>query len=111
MTSRAEATTSRTVDWWSVWEYVAPLLAQVQRWPMAGTLTWQRLADDDPTKLASIYQAAAEMALRYESTQAALAEASQDISAGTDWRAFAASYHRFQLGRSSAAYIPRERAS
>ncbi|ULN34190.1 DUF2742 domain-containing protein [Mycolicibacterium smegmatis] len=95
------------MDWWSVWEYVAPLLGQVQRWPMAGTLAWQRLADDDPTKLASLYQAAAQMALRYETSQSALAEASHEISAGTDWSACARRVHR---GR-GAAYVPRIKAS
>ena len=44
---------SHTVDWWPVHLYVLPLLTEVGSWPMAGTLTWQRLPSADPAKLAA----------------------------------------------------------
>ena len=112
MTTIADVTTSRGVDWWSVWTFLAPLLAGAgQRPPVVGSLAWQQLPDDDPLKMAAVYQAAAERALSHETTQAALAEASQDVSAAYDWSAIAAARRRHQTGRLSAAYIPRRAAS
>lgn len=110
MTTIAEATTARGVDWWSVWLFVAPLLANLQLGqypPPVGTLAWQRLADDDPLKIAAVYQAAAELALHRETTQVAQAEASQDVSSAADWSAIARRIHAPR----GPAYIPRARAS
>jgi Protein of unknown function (DUF2742) len=54
---------SQQVSWWSVHEHVAPLLDQIESWPMVGTPAWCRLADDDPRKLAALYDAARHWAL------------------------------------------------
>ena len=75
---------SRQVSWWSVHEYVEPLLTQVAAWPMIGTPAWCDLADDDPRKWAAIFDAAQHWALRVETRQAAMAEASHGISAAAD---------------------------
>jgi hypothetical protein len=95
--------TSRSVSWFSVHEYVEPLLAAVVQWPMAGTPEWCVLPDDDPVKLAALYDAARHWALRLEVNQAALSETSRDVSAAADWAAIAREIH----GR-SACYIRRE---
>jgi hypothetical protein len=70
---------------------------------MAGTPEWCALPDDDARKIAAIYDAARHHALRVESSQAARAEASRDISGAADWPAIATEV--FQ--RRSSAYIPR----
>lgn len=93
---------SRQVDWWLVHQFVQPLLTEVGCWPMAGTLTWQSLAEGDPAKLAAIYDAAQHHTLRVDAAQAALSEASQDISAAVDWPRFASSSRQ-----RSGIYVPR----
>jgi hypothetical protein len=80
---------SRSVAWWSVNAYVEPLLAAVVQWPMAGTPEWCELPENDARKIAAIYDAARHHALRVESSQAARAEASRDISDAADWYAVA----------------------
>ena len=94
---------SRTVSWLAVVDYAAPILASVGTWPMAGTLEWQQLADDDPRKLAAILDTARHWALYVENNQAALAEASRDVSAGADWSTIS----RNMLQR-NGVYIPRK---
>jgi hypothetical protein len=95
--------TSRSVSWWSVHEYVEPLLAAVGQWPMAGTPEWCALPDDDPVKLAALFDAARHHALRLDVNQAALAETSRDISGAADWPAIAREIHN-----RSTCYIRRE---
>ncbi|KUI44052.1 hypothetical protein AU197_21190 [Mycobacterium sp. IS-1590] len=90
---------SRTVDWWSVHIHVEPLLREVECWPMVGTLPWQHLPTDDPKKLAAIFDAARHWALRVDTSQAALAEASREVSASVDWSRTARTR--------SGVYIPR----
>jgi hypothetical protein len=55
--------------------------------PLIGAAEWRCLPDDDPLKLASAIIAAVHMALRWDAEQAALAQASQEISAALDWGA------------------------
>ena len=52
---------------------------------MAGTLTWSQLDDDDPAKIAALYDAARHHALRVDTAQTALAEASHAIAGAADW--------------------------
>jgi hypothetical protein len=94
---------SRTVDWWRVHKYVLPLLTSVGTWPMAGTVTWSELDADDPAKRAALYDFARHYALRVDTGQAALAEASRDVSAAADWSAIS----RNMLQR-NGTYIPRK---
>jgi hypothetical protein len=96
---------SRTVDWWPVSEFVLPMLTEVGCWPLAGTLTWQQLRDDDPAKIAAVLDAGRHWALRIDTCQAALAQAGQGISAATDWPAIARSIQRHR-----DVYIPRRTA-
>lgn len=76
---------SRTVDWWSVHKFVKPYLDAVGDYPMAGTLAWQELPDDDPRKRAALLDGASHHALRIEHNQRSLAEASRSVSAAADW--------------------------
>ena len=96
-------THARTVDWWSVHQFVTPLLVEVKSWPMAGTLTWQHLDDTDPRKWASLLDAAQHWTLRVDTCQQHLAEASRDIAGASDWPKIA----RNALQR-NGVYIPRE---
>jgi Protein of unknown function (DUF2742) len=93
---------SAAVSWWSVHEWVAPLLDNLDCWPMVGTPEWCALPDRHPAKIAAVYDAARHWALRVETGQEAVAEASQAISAVVDWAALAS---RIRRGR--GPYIPR----
>lgn len=77
------------VAWWEVHLVVQRLLDAVGEWPMAGTPEWCALPNDDPKKLAGIYDAAQHWALRVDTCQEATCQASQAISAAADWRAIA----------------------
>lgn len=94
---------SHTVDWWPVHLYVLPLLTEVGSWPMAGTLTWQRLPSADPAKLAALLDAARHHALRVDTAQTALAEASHAIAGAADWAQIAR-----DIRRRNEVYIPRK---
>jgi hypothetical protein len=80
---------SQQVSWWSVREYVRPVLLRAGSWPMVGTPEWCGLADDDPRKIAAVFDAASHWALRVELCQEAQCQASQAISADADWAAIA----------------------
>lgn len=93
---------SRWVEWYSVHLYVLPMLDAAGSWPLAGALAWQQLDDSDPRKLAAVLDGGRRDALRNDTTGAALAQASQAISAAADWPAIARSIRRRQ-----AVYIRR----
>ena len=80
-------TASRQVAWWSVHEFVEPLLEQVGWAPMAGTVEWRALPDDDPRKIAALLDAAQHWILRVETCQTAECQAARDVSAAADWTA------------------------
>jgi hypothetical protein len=80
---------SQQVSWWPVHEHVADKLAQVQSWPTVGTPAWCVLDDDDPAKLAALFDAAQHWALRLETCQQARCDASREISDAADWSAVA----------------------
>ena len=86
--------------------HVAPLLERVGDWPMVGSASWQQLDDDDPVKLASIYDAAQHWALRVETCQEARCEASREVSDAVDWSALAT-----EIRQRREVHIPREVAS
>ncbi len=76
---------SQQVSWWSVHEFVAAVLNQVNNWPMLGTPAWCSLAHDDPRKWAAVLDGGQHHALRLELNQEARAEASRAISTAADW--------------------------
>jgi hypothetical protein len=84
-----DAIGSRQVAWWEVHLFVLPWLEAVESWPMAGTPAWCELGDDDPRKWAALLDAARHWALRVETCQAALADASRAISEAADWAGIA----------------------
>jgi hypothetical protein len=77
------------VSWWLVHEFVCPFLDSVDSWPLAGSVAWCSLNDDDPIKWVSLFDAAQHHALRMETAQQALANASRDVAAAADWSAIA----------------------
>lgn len=85
---------SRQVCWWAVHQFVSPLLERAGSWPMAGTPEWSALADDDPAKWAALLDGARHHALRVETAQQGLAQASRDISAAENWSAIATDIHQ-----------------
>jgi hypothetical protein len=99
------ATSSQQVSFWSVHERVAPLLEQVEAWPTVGTPAWCTLDDHDPVKLAALFDAAQHWALRVETNQRALAEASRDVAAAADWPGIAHAVRRHADATTSGAYI------
>lgn len=94
---------TRAVDFFEVHRLVAPILAGIESWPAAGTLTWRRLADTDPAKWAAILDMARYGTLHLQLRQEALNQASHEIAAAADWSALARSIAH---GRGTA-YIPR----
>lgn len=88
--------------WWGVHEWVNPFLERIGAWPMVGTTAWSDLADDDPAKLAALLDAAQHWALRVDTCQEAMAEASRAVSQAADWGAIAQ-----RMANKSTSYIPR----
>lgn len=99
---------SRTVDWWPVHTYVLPVLDRVGTWPMAGTLAWSALDNDDPAKIAALFDAARHHALRVDAAQEALAQASRDIAGAVDSQSIARGVLRQEWRRTAGVYIPRK---
>ena len=89
MSANNSPISARSVSWWSVQEFVAPLLAQADSWPIAGTPAWCALPADDPLKWLALFDAARHHALRMETAQESLADAAKEISASVDWRSVA----------------------
>jgi hypothetical protein len=100
---RVTATSAQQTSWASVHEYVEPLLAAVQTWPLLGSPAWCALPDNDARKIAAVYDGARHWALRLETCQAARAEASRDVSAAADWTAIGR-----EIRNRSTCYIRRE---
>lgn len=78
---------AQQVSWWSVHEFVAAVLNQVNSWPLLGAPAWCSLAHDDPRKWAALLDGAQHHALRLELNQEARAEASRAVSSAVDWPA------------------------
>lgn len=76
---------SRSVDFSSVCEWVAPRMDSVEDWPGLGTAEWRSLPADDPRRWAAVLDAARHWALVLERNQTAMAEASRAVSAAADW--------------------------
>jgi hypothetical protein len=83
--------------------YLQPYLDAAGPLPMVGTPAWCDLDDTDPRKLAALLDAAQHWALRVETCQEQLAEASHDISAAADWSSVAT-----EIYSRRGVYIPRE---
>ncbi|SON62273.1 hypothetical protein MSIMFI_03798 [Mycobacterium simulans] len=82
---RQEGVGSQQVSWWSVHEFVAAVLNQVNDWPTLGTPAWCSLSHEDPRKWAAVLDGGQHHALRLELNQEAGADASKDIAGSVDW--------------------------
>lgn len=83
--SSPNVTAARSVSWWPVHEFVTQWLERLDGWPLAGSVEWQQLPDDDPRKWASLLDAAQHWALRVDTAQETRADASRAVAASTDW--------------------------
>jgi hypothetical protein len=97
---------SSQVNWWTVHEFVSTVIEAFDSLPMVGSVEWCTLSDDDPRKVAALYDAAQHWALRVETCQQAECEASHAISAAEDWHRVAR-----QIARRSCVYIPMVKAA
>jgi len=100
--------TARSVSWWSVHEYVQPVLTRIGDYPPAGTPAWCELADGDPRKVAAIFDYAQHHALRVETAQEIHAEASKAVAAAADWPAIANELHQLHTWRSTRPWAIRQ---
>lgn len=89
---------SRQVSYLAVYELVSPLLGDPCLIP--GTPVWCQLEDTDPAKWQAVLWAAVWWSLAADTHQAALADASREISRSAQWS-------RVGRGRTDA-YIPRK---
>ncbi|MEQ0643793.1 DUF2742 domain-containing protein [Mycobacterium tuberculosis] len=92
------------MSWWAVHELSlitrrSWMLPGRGRWPAPA---WRQLDDADPRKWAAICDAARHWALRVETCQEAMAQASRDVSAAADWPGIAR-----EIVRRRGVYIPR----
>ena len=97
--------TSSEVSWWAVHQFVQQVLSTVGSWPTVGSTAWCQLDDDDPAKIAAIFDAAQHWALRLEAWQIAKVQASQSISAAVDCKAIARDVINYEARQ--AIRIPR----
>lgn len=96
---------SRQVNWYSTFEFARTLAADngvnLDRLPIPGTPRWCDLADDDAAKLLALVLGGVRDALRNDTHQAAMADASREISSAATWS---------KLGRGrGSTYIPRSK--
>lgn len=92
---------SRQVNLFEVYEFLAAYLGDPGL--IVGTPAWCRLDDRDPAKWSAVLWAAVWWAVVEDARQAAVADASRQISASADWS---------RIGRPRpASYIPRTVAS
>lgn len=98
---------SRQVSWWEVHEFVAPMLASGDPYPVAGTPAWCLLPAGDVRKVLALFDAARHWALRVETYQTAMAEASRAVASSTDWSAVQRGRRRHDKAVADGAYIPR----
>ena len=108
-TTGAGSPASQQVAWWPVHEFITAAVAQANYGPLptAGTPAWCALADGDPRKLMALAVAGDHHVLRTETAQAAMADASREISRGADWSAMAQRIRN----RASSPYIPRRKSA
>ena len=99
---------SQQVSWWDTHVFIAAAVANANAGPLplAGTPAWCELADGDPRKLLALAAAGEHHVLRIETAQAAMADASREISAAADWTAMAQ-----RIRNRPSAYIPRKRSA
>ena len=100
---------SQQVSWWATHEFLEAAVAQANCGPLptAGTPAWCALSDGDPRKLLALAAAGEHWALRLDTAQEHLAEASREISSAADWSSLA---RHVQTGRGSR-YVPRARGA
>ena len=103
-----DITSARSVSWWSVHEYIQPVLNRIGDYPAAGTPAWCELADDDPRQVAAVVDYAPHHALRVEIAQEARAEASKTVAGAADWPAVARELTQLREFRATRPWATRQ---
>ncbi|WP_241472137.1 DUF2742 domain-containing protein [Mycolicibacterium neoaurum] len=87
---------SQQRSWWEVHQFIEAVVQQANYGPIpaAGTPAWTELADGDPRKLLAVAIDGEHWTLRVETSQIAMAQASHEIAAATDWSAVAKNLRR-----------------
>ena len=100
---------SSQVSWWECHQFIERLVAQSDHgWiPVAGTPEWVAMCDGDPRKLVALAQFGVHHALRVETAQEQLADASKSVAAAEDWSSTAARIRRRADATRNGQYIPR----
>ncbi|MCQ4359661.1 DUF2742 domain-containing protein [Mycobacterium gordonae] len=93
--------TSRQVAYLPVYDMLHPLLGTPGLIP--GTPVWCQLDDTDPSKWRAVLWAAVWWCLEQDARQAAMADASREISNAADWSGVSR-----EIRRRSGVRIPRE---
>lgn len=104
---RAGSLSSRQVAWFEVYRFAEHVAAQhglpLDHTLIAGTPQWCGMPDTDARKLLAVILGGVREALAHDASQAAMADASREISAAATWSA---------LGRGRGrAYVPHRKAS
>lgn len=90
---------SRQVAWLTVLEFVQRLGVDPVTALVAGSPAWNELPDEHPDKLGAVLAAGVHHALRLDTAQAAMADASKAVAASADWT---------RVGRPRGrAYVPK----
>lgn len=105
----ADRFASQQVNWWEAHLFMQAALAQANCGPLPwpGTPAWCAMSDGDPRKMLALAEFGEHHALRVETAQAALADASRDVSASADWSQIAREVQQRQAAEGSGAYIRR----
>lgn len=95
--------TSQQVTWVTVLDFVRRRGIDPTKVLLAGSPSWAELPDDHPDKLAAVLAAGVHHALRIDTNQAAIADASREISRAATWSKLAQPRGN--------TYIPRRRSA
>lgn len=106
---------SRQVDFFATYEFANQIAGQhgynltVDPLPIAGSLAWRGMPDDDARKLLSLLLRGVHATLADECRQEQLTAAAKAVSTAADWAAVAQAHRRHQDAIRSGAHILRRR--
>jgi hypothetical protein len=100
-------TESQAVSFWDVHLFAQKRIDTVVDFPLIGSPAWCALPDMHPAKWAAVVDAAQHWALRLETNQAAMAEASRAVSAAVDWSAVSREVQQRRSFRAERPWLQR----
>lgn len=106
---------SGQVSWFETYCYSVRLAnghdVQLSSLPLPGTALWCGMGDDDDRKLLALVLGGVRDALRNDTYQSQMAEASKAVAASADWSAVARWNRDRAAARASGVYIERRRTA